>query len=81
MRSPLGNRYLSAPIAQRLARSLRMREVPGSNPTVGMHFQFVIVRCAPHRSSKPIQNKSTMKYPILDEGSLEKNIAVVSRGI
>ena len=38
MRSPFGDRYLSDLIAQRLARSLRNRKVPGSNPTVGMNF-------------------------------------------
>ena len=37
-RSPLGDRYLSAPIAKRLARSLRRRKVPGSNPTVGKNL-------------------------------------------
>ena len=32
--------YLSTLIAQRLARLLCMRNVPGSNPTVGMNFLF-----------------------------------------
>ena len=37
MRSPLDDRYLSALIAQRLARSLRKRKVPDS---VGKNFSF-----------------------------------------
>ena len=40
MRSPLAARYISALIAQRLARLLRKRKVPGSNPTVGKNFSF-----------------------------------------
>ena len=40
MRSTLGDRYLSVLIAQRLARALRKRKVPGSNPTVGKNFSF-----------------------------------------
>ena len=39
-RLPLDHRYLSALIAQRLACSHRRRKVPGSNPTVGIHFSF-----------------------------------------
>ena len=38
MRSPLGDRYLSALIAQRLARSFRKRKDTDSNPTVGKIF-------------------------------------------
>ena len=37
------DRYLSALIAQHLARSLRRWKVPGSNPTVGKNFHFVIL--------------------------------------
>ena len=40
MWSPLGDRYFSALIAQRLARSLRKRKSPGSSPTVGKNFSF-----------------------------------------
>ena len=46
MRSPLSDRYLSAPVAQRLARSRRMRKVPGSNPTVDKNFSFCYSRFA-----------------------------------
>ena len=40
IRSPLGDQYLSALIAQRLACLLRKRKVLGSNPTVGKDFSF-----------------------------------------
>ena len=46
MWSPLDDRYLSALIAQRLARSLRKRKVLGSNPTVGKNFSFCNSRLA-----------------------------------
>ena len=55
MRSPLGDQYLSAPIAQRLARSLRMRKVPSSNPTVDKNFFILKLPVRAHyRPSKPI---------------------------
>ena len=56
----LGSRYTSALIAQRLARSLRERKVPGSNPTVGKNFSFsnsrfvlLIVRVSPCKWNQP----------------------------
>ena len=47
-----------------VARSLGKREVPGSNPTVGMNFTFCNSRSTrdPHSSSKPMRMKSTMTY-------------------
>ena len=48
MRTPLGDRYLSALIAQCLARSRRKRKVPGSNSSVGKDFSF----CNSWRSSQ-----------------------------
>ena len=42
----LGGRYLSALIAQRLARSLRKRKVPSLNPIVDNNFSFCYSRFA-----------------------------------
>ena len=45
--SPYCDTYLSAPIDQRLARSLRMRKVTGSNPTFDKYVSFCNSRFAP----------------------------------
>ena len=61
-----------------VARSLRKREVPGSNLTVGKNFTFCNSRSNrdPHSSGKPMRLKSTMTYtwviPCFRKGSLEK---------
>ena len=52
---------------QRLARLLRKRKVPGSNPTVEKNFPFCksCLLLVPHSSTLPVQIKSTMTFTLL----------------
>ena len=85
--SPLGDRYLSALIAQRLARSLRKWKASGSNPTLGKDFFHFAIHgsCSSQVKKKPIQMKSTMTYsallPSFRKRFARKNMAAVSSGI
>ena len=56
--------WISGFVTQLVARLLRKRKVPGSNPTVGKNFSLCIshLLCVPCSRSKPMQMKSTMTY-------------------
>ena len=48
MRLPLGDRYLSVLIAQRVVRSRRKQKVPGSNPTEVKNFYASTIKWLGH---------------------------------